>query len=171
MNTWNPTLLTCTRANHDVKLITNGEATKDLSFYITSYAAKNQQHASNTSALLAKSYIWKSKSLGADRSKSVQDLNKRLIQRCANTLTREQELSGPEVINYLMGWGDRFVSHKFQPIHLGSVLRLLKKTWPVLCRGTGQIEYTSEGELRENRPEEVRFCFKITRWRSFIKAT
>lgn len=140
MNTWNPTLLSCTRANHDVKLITNGEATKDLSFYITSYTAKNQQHSSNTSALLAKSYVHKSSPLNTHQINSIHDLNKRLIQRCANTLTREQELSAPEVINYLMGWGDRFISHQFESIHLGSITRLLKKAWPVLATTKCVIE-------------------------------
>jgi hypothetical protein len=59
-------------------------------------------------------------------------LNKRLIQRCANTLTRQQELSAPEVVSYLMGWGDRFISHHFETIHWFTVVDLLKKSYPIL---------------------------------------
>lgn len=131
MNAWNPVLSMATRANHDVKLLTNGEATRDISFYITSYAAKNQHHTSNVSALLAKTYAYQSAS-----SKRVDDeprnLNRRLIERCANSLTREQELSAPEVVSYVMGWGDRYISHQFQPMFFSSVIFLLKKIWPTL---------------------------------------
>jgi hypothetical protein len=37
------------------------------------------------------------------QSCDLTDLNKKLIQRCGNMLSREQELSAPEVISYLMG--------------------------------------------------------------------
>ncbi|KAF8441075.1 hypothetical protein L210DRAFT_3400417 [Boletus edulis BED1] len=132
MNAWNPWLLNCIRANHDIKFLTNGEATKNLSFYITAYAAKNQQRSSNMSALLAKAFKYKTHSLSHKEVTTVQQLNKHLIQQCANTLTQEQELSAPEVISYLMGWGDRYISHQFVPIHFNSVIRCLKSSWPFL---------------------------------------
>ncbi|KAG2107117.1 hypothetical protein BD769DRAFT_1675702 [Suillus cothurnatus] len=104
MNNWNPWLLLATRSNHDCKLITNGEGTKHISWYISSYAAKQQQHSSNVSALLAKTiaYHQKDQSHNAD----LHSVNKRLIQRCANALSREQEFSAPEVVSYLSGFGD-----------------------------------------------------------------
>lgn len=46
-------------------------------------------------------------------------MNKRLIQRCANALTWDQEFSGQEAINYLMGWGDRYESHHYVVIYWG----------------------------------------------------
>jgi hypothetical protein len=33
--------------------------------------------------------------------------NKRMIQRCANTLSCEHEISGPEAASYLIGYGDQ----------------------------------------------------------------
>ncbi|KAF8138852.1 hypothetical protein EV363DRAFT_1102116, partial [Boletus edulis] len=132
MNGWNPTIMLCLRANHDIKLITNGEDTKDLAFYITTYAAKNQQHSSNATALLAKSYAFLPSSTHQNIFQSAQDINKRLIQQCANVLSREQELSAPEVMSYIMGWGDRYISHRFETLHFGSVIASLKKTWPCL---------------------------------------
>ena len=86
----------------DIKLITNGAETKAIAWYITNYVAKKQKHSFNTSALLAKKLAYHQ-----EEEKHMTDLaklNKKLIQHCANTLSRQQELSTPEVISYLMGW-------------------------------------------------------------------
>jgi hypothetical protein len=139
MNNWNPTILLATRANHDVKLITNGDDTKDIGFYISMYTAKNQQHSSNASALLAKSFAFQQ---ARDKCHSnVQELNKHLIQRCANSLSREQEFSAPEVASYLMKWKDRYISHHFETIYFFSVVNLLKKTWPQLVSHRYVIDF------------------------------
>ncbi|KAF7301695.1 ATP-dependent DNA helicase [Mycena indigotica] len=108
INAWNPPLLQVTRANNDFKLITNGAETKDITFYITLYIAKRQIQTANASALMAKALEFQEK-LSA-RQKRNLDKNKRLLQSCSNVLTRQQEFSGPEVVSYLMGWGDRFIS-------------------------------------------------------------
>jgi hypothetical protein len=129
-NNWNPTILVCLRANHDIKLITNGPHTKDLTWYITSYACKKQGISSNISALLARRLAFHSQQ---ERYNSdCQQINRRLLQRCANTLSRDQELSGPEVINYLMGWSDRFISHHSVTIYWDRVVAALKRTFPEL---------------------------------------
>ncbi|KAH7917541.1 hypothetical protein BV22DRAFT_1108551 [Leucogyrophana mollusca] len=130
MNNWNPTLLNATRSNHDVKLITNGAETKQVSWYISTYTAKNQQHSSNASALLAKTLAFHQSQ--EKYNDDIQQLNKRLLQRCVNTLSREQEFSAPEVVGYLMNWNDRFISHHFETIHWNSVASLIKKTYPQL---------------------------------------
>lgn len=54
VNNWCPTLMHCIHANHDIKLITNGLETRDISFYISLYVAKRQANTSNFAALLAK---------------------------------------------------------------------------------------------------------------------
>ena len=130
LNNWCPAILQCIRANHDIKLITNGSETKDIAWYITHYVAKKQKESFNISALLAKSFAFhnKSRPVGVN----LAAMNKRLIQKCANSLSREQELSAPQVISYLMGWGDRFLSHHFETIHWYSVANLLRKTYPSL---------------------------------------
>jgi hypothetical protein len=132
MNNWNPTILLATRSNHDVKLITNGTETKHISWYISSYAAKRQQHSSNASALLAKTLAYHQHT--ESHNHDLAQLNKRLLQRCANSLSREQEFSAPEVVSYLMKWEDRYISHHFETIHWYSVMSLLKKTFPVLAQ-------------------------------------
>lgn len=129
-NSWCPAILQCIRSNHDIKLITNGGETKDITWYITNYATKKQRHSSNTSALIAKrlAYHVVEEKWNTD-SRAV---NKRLLARCANTLTRDHEFSGPEVASYLMGWGDRYISHHFTTIYWSAVVFALKRYFPEL---------------------------------------
>ena len=130
LNSWNPALLQCLRANHDIKLVTNGKETKHIAWYVTHYATKKRKNSSNTSALLAKKLVFRRN--GDQHTTHLNAINKKLIQQCANTLSREQELSAPEVVSYLMGWGDRYISHHFETLHWYVVDALLKKTFPVL---------------------------------------
>lgn len=131
-NNWCPPILQCIRANHDIKLISNGTDTKDIAWYITKYIGKNRKQSSNTSALLANTFAFHQRDEGLARNHDLCAINKKLIQRCANTLSRQQELSAAEVISYLMGWGDRYESHHFETIHWYSVFNLLKKVYPEL---------------------------------------
>jgi hypothetical protein len=133
LNNWCPEILQSIRANHDIKLITNGMETKDIVFYITNYATKKHLTSSNISPLLAKTFAFNGTSAAQGRTSSLSALNKKLMQRCGNTLSREQELSAPKVISHLMNWGDRYISHHFETIHWYTVLSLLKKTFPVLA--------------------------------------
>lgn len=129
-NTWNPGILRSVRSNHDIKLITNGGDTKDITWYITNYATKKQRRSFNTSALLAKRLAYHN--VQEKGIVGVTEVNKKLLSRCANTLTREQEFSGPEVVSYLMGWGDRFISHHFVTISWSGVVYALKAMYPSL---------------------------------------
>ncbi|KAF8798476.1 hypothetical protein BYT27DRAFT_7320360 [Phlegmacium glaucopus] len=129
LNNWNPTLLMTTRANHNVKLFMNGRDTNVLTWYITNYTSKKQQRSSNVSALLEEK-----------KRKDVTDVNKRLIQCCANTLTHDREFSGPEIMSYLMGWGDRFESHHYIAIYLDAIISALKSKYP----GLRETRYTLE---------------------------
>jgi hypothetical protein len=130
LNAWAPALMQAVRANQDVKLITNGVETKDISWYITNYVAKKQKDSSNCSALLAKRIAFHKvqERYNADMAKR----NKRLIQRCANTLSREQEFSAPEATSYVMALGDRKISHHFVTMFTGELNTALKKAFPNL---------------------------------------
>lgn len=130
VNNFCPPLLQAVRCNHDLKLVTNGEETKKISWYITIYETKILLTSTNITALLAKTFLYHRAS--ETYTTDLRLLNKRLIQRCVNTLTREREMGAPEVVSYLMGWGDRFVSHHFETIHWFSVTAALKKCYPIL---------------------------------------
>ncbi|KAG2107121.1 hypothetical protein BD769DRAFT_1393042 [Suillus cothurnatus] len=151
LNNWNPTTLLCTRSNNDVKLITNGGETKEYSWYITSYMAKKQHNTSNASALLAKAVAFHRRHEWY--TSDIDLLNKCLIQRCTNTLSREQEFSAPEVISYLMGWGDRYVSHQTETIYF-SIVSLLKCQYPALKNQKMTLENTFKECSNEGDAEE-----------------
>lgn len=55
-----------------------------------------------------------------------------MLNRCANALSREQEFSAPEVVSYLMGWGDRYISHHYETIYWDSLVYALKRRYPGL---------------------------------------
>ena len=130
LNNWNPPLLITLRANHDAKLIMNGGETNMLTWYITNYTSKKQHRSSNVSALLAKRVAFHA--VEEKGRTDLADINKRLIQRCANTLTRDREFSGPEIMAYLMGWGDRFESHHYVGISSDALLGAIKERFPGL---------------------------------------
>jgi hypothetical protein len=130
LNNWNPLVLYCCRSNNDVKIVMNAGETKDMAWYITNYTGKKQHRSSNTSALLVTRVAFHT--VQEQRTTDVSTLNCRLLQCCANTLSRDQELSAPEVVSYLMGWGDRYLSHSYTLIYLDSLTAMLHRFYPEL---------------------------------------
>lgn len=129
LNNWNPTMMRTIRANHDIKLIMGADGqTATLTYYITNYATKKQQCSSNASALLAKrlAFIKKEERKQTDLNK----LNKKLIQSCANCLSRDREFSAPEIMTYIMGWLDVYLSHHYVTIYWDAAVIALKRTFP-----------------------------------------
>ena len=53
INNFIPEILVYAWCNHDTKLLTNGDATMKVAWYITKYMTKQQQKCLNQSALLA----------------------------------------------------------------------------------------------------------------------
>ena len=152
LNNWNPPLLITLRANHDTKLIMSGGETNVLTWYITNYASKKQTRSSNVSALLAKRVAFHT--VEERRRTDLTDINKRLIQRCANTLSRDREFSGPEIISYLMGWGDRYESHHYIGISAAGIIRAVKEKFPGLKENSGS-NTSSTSEAIDERPHTI----------------
>jgi hypothetical protein len=130
LNSWNSWLMRSVRANHDVKLVMNGAETCVLVLYTTNYTFKKQNRSSNASALLAERLAYYQVQ---HEHEDIQTYNKHLIQRCANALFTQQEFSGPEIVSYLMGWGDRYESHSYVPIYLDGAVWALKGAFPSLA--------------------------------------
>ncbi len=84
-NNWCPTILQSIRANHDIKLLTNGVETMDIAWYITHYVMKKQNNSSNTSALLAKTLAFHH--TNNKTSLDLSAMNKKILQCCTNSLT------------------------------------------------------------------------------------
>ena len=123
---------------------TNAPVTKNITWYLSSYTSKKQSRSKNTSAVLANRLAFHNLQEQTDCDSI--NRNKRLLTRCVNSISRDQEFSAPEVISYLMGWGDRYISHHFVHIYWDSAAAALKKTFPGLKRKTlgimSSVRYT-----------------------------
>ena len=125
LNSWCPAITLNLRCNNDIKLITNGPGTKSLSFYICKYAAKSQGKERNVAAVMTKTFMYHNQD-----PRGFTDLRERhrlLLFRLVHALNREQEIAGPMVMSYLMGWGDTYKSHKYEPLYWGSFVKELRK--------------------------------------------
>ena len=131
MNGYNPGLLVGNRCNIDTKFNTNGEETKDAVWYCTSYASKDPEKSYNQSALLAKGYLYHQAHALQDEvdTSTLREQNRMLVYRCFNALNQQNELSGPQVMSYLMGWGDVFRSHRFTPVYWSQVAQVLRQEY------------------------------------------
>lgn len=58
VNTWVSSILINARCNNDGKFLTSGAETKNITFYVTSYAAKKQGRNHNVSAVMADGYAY-----------------------------------------------------------------------------------------------------------------
>ena len=108
---------------------------------MTNYTTKEQHKTQNMSAILAKGYAYHLQySTYLD---SLRDNQRVLLFRLVNTINREQELSGPMVISYLMGWGDVYRSHHYTPIYWSTFVALLLTSYPQLqstrCAGLNAL--------------------------------
>lgn len=121
VNTWVRPITECLACNNDGKFLTNGRETRQKAWYVTCYATKKQRSTHNMSALVAQGVAFHAKR--SSLLDEVRDRNRLLLFRCFQALNREMEYSAPQVISHLMGWGDSFTSHKYEP----SVLVILQK--------------------------------------------
>ena len=129
VNNWNKYIALALHANHDVKIITNGALADHITWYICAYAIKNQLRSHNLSVFLGRNMDYQR---ALAHSTGVRPSNQKLLQSCANTLNRHRELSAPDVVNLLMGWGDRLLSHNYVSIYWFKVVSALKREFPHL---------------------------------------
>ncbi|KAI0257797.1 hypothetical protein BC834DRAFT_838993 [Gloeopeniophorella convolvens] len=114
MNTWVPAITVNMRCNCDGKLLTNGADTRHLTYYVSMYTTKKQGRSYNMSAVMANGLAYHFAE--NDYVQELHDRQRSLLIRACNTLTREQEVPGPLVMSYLMGWGDRYMSHRYSTV-------------------------------------------------------
>ena len=134
VNSWVPSILVNARCNNDGKFLTSGADTKNITFYVTSYAAKKQGKNYNVSAVMADGYAYHLDHPKPEYVDSIRDQQRLLLFRLVHSINREQELAGPMVISYLMGWGDVYRSHTYSPIFWGSFMNALYTAFPELSK-------------------------------------
>ncbi|KAJ3912479.1 hypothetical protein F5877DRAFT_84764 [Lentinula edodes] len=162
LNGFNPTILETQLCNNDQKLVTNSDETQDMTYYITTYLTKKRDRSTNKSAILAQRLAYHSEQ--ERKNGDVAEASRKLVMRCATALNRNQELSALEVISYLMGWGDRYISHTFAPIYLEGIVSCLRwyyvslqeKRWAHVASGGGGCEVVQVSDNTAAEVEEIR---------------
>ncbi|OSC97673.1 hypothetical protein PYCCODRAFT_1376543 [Trametes coccinea BRFM310] len=134
VNAWCPAILVNARCNNDIKLLTIGEDTRNITFYVACYSAKKQGKTHNLSAVLADGFAYHESHPRAEYVNSVRDQQRLLLFRLVNTINREQELAAVMVMSYLMGWGDVYRSHSYSPIFWSAFVHALYEAFPALRR-------------------------------------
>jgi len=132
INAWSLPILLNARCNNDIKFLTNGGDMKNITFYVTSYAAKKQGKNHNMSALMAQGFAYHLDHPKAAYVDDIRDQHRLLLFHLMHTINREQELAAPMVMSYLMGWGEVFRSHTYTPIYWSSVVGALCRIFPEL---------------------------------------
>lgn len=130
LNNWNPILAVFGRMNHDIKVITNGRETKDASWYMTKYSTKDQLKSHNKSALTLDGFDYHSRK--DDYTDSLANANRLLLFRCFRSITKHMEYSAPQVMSYLVGYGDHIASHNYVNFYWSQVSGGLVKQYPEL---------------------------------------
>ncbi|TFK88570.1 hypothetical protein K466DRAFT_488611, partial [Polyporus arcularius HHB13444] len=134
MNGWIPSVLLHARCNNDGKLLTNGSDTKNITFYVSSYAGKKQAKNHNLSAVIADGFAYHEEHPKAEYVANLREQHRLLLFRLVNAINREQELAGPMVVSYLMGWKDVKTSHNYSPLYWSSFVSVLYRAHPTLSR-------------------------------------
>lgn len=58
VNDWNRSVLVYGGCNNDIKLLTSGDDTRNVTYYSTNYGAKGQSRSHNLSAILANGFAY-----------------------------------------------------------------------------------------------------------------
>ncbi|KAI9057349.1 hypothetical protein FKP32DRAFT_1615465 [Trametes sanguinea] len=134
VNAWNPAILLNVRCNNDIKLLTNGEETKNITFYVSSYASKKQGRNYNMSSIMASGFAFDAKHQRPEYTQDIRQRSRLLLFRLIHAVNREQELAAPMVISYLMGWNDTKTSHTYSPLYWSSFSAALRHAFPDLVK-------------------------------------
>lgn len=124
---------------------------EDARFYITNYIAKKKEDSLNVSILFTKQVAFHRQQ--EKYTTEIKTLNKQLMQQCANTLSREQEFSLPEVSSYLCSHGDRYISHFYMPIYLDAFGGAIRH---IFCTDTEKVSLLIECSVLDWYDEDIR---------------
>lgn len=100
---WNPATTVCACCNNNIKVITNGSETLNLSFYFTMYPAKKQNRNVNMSLLLADSYMYHLDHSNPWYIDNIAHNQSLMLFQLLNTLNCEQVMGGQMAISLLIG--------------------------------------------------------------------
>jgi Helitron helicase-like domain at N-terminus len=151
LNGYSPAVLVCLRCNNDLKVVIFGVKTKHIGGYLTNYQNKDPSKSYNMSAMLGSALEYHKSH--PPKMESLRERNRMLIYWCFNVLNRQAELSGPQVISYLMNWGDHFISHKYVPVYWGQLANALRLVFPDLGRSRAASMFRKINESTTDKDE------------------
>ena len=126
VNSWNPAVLTNARCNNDIKFLTNGSDTKNISFYITMYATKKQGKTYNLSGVMAQGLAYHIQHPNPSYLDDLWKQQSQLLLRLGHAINWQQEIAATMAMTYLMGKSEAMHSHLYAPIYwLGFVAHLM----------------------------------------------
>lgn len=134
MNNFIPNCIVVTKCNQDAKLVIFGRDTRNTVWYMTIYQTKNQNRSFTFSAFVARGFLYHLQRAREEYLLGLQDKGRKLLIRCMNAVNQEQELSAPQVMSYLMGWGDVYRSHHYVPFYWFLFERQLRHSFPEFRR-------------------------------------
>ena len=115
---------------------------------------KAQASHYNLSALLGKAVMYHQ--LQFRVTEDIQERARLLLFRCFQSVGQEMELSAPQVISYIMGWGDTLTSHNYAPVYWGGLEVLLLKSFPLLQPGWFVFQFSlMTTDIDNNCSDEV----------------
>ena len=123
INNFNQYLICACRCNMDIKFIWSGTDAKALVYYCTDYITKTNLSFHDTFSLVQKAIETSDNQTTSENS---IEKARKLVLRCYNSLASQQELSGTQVIAYLMDSGDHYTGHTFVNIFLIGIERYLQ---------------------------------------------
>ena len=133
--------------------------------YLTNYQSKDPSKSYNMSALLATALTYHQAK--PDHFESICEQNQLLIYRCFNVLNQQAELSAPQVISYLMNWGDHFTSHRYVAVFWSQLANALKDAYPNLQNLSESISISGEGSLGNMGQHKVSCFLKFMEKRDY----
>ena len=127
LNRYSLAILISLRCNNDLKVIIYGEDTKNIGGYLTNYQNKDLSKSYNMLALLGSVLSYHQSHL--PQLETFCEQNWLLIYWCFNVLNQQAELSGPQVMLYLMNWNDHFTSHQYVSVYWVQLVNVLKESY------------------------------------------
>ena len=118
INNYEECIMTCIRANLDIKPIPSGKDCRALAFYVTDYQTKSELSTYNTLEIL--------EALLSDLEKrNISIMGDRKLIKMLNRVLTEREVSAPHVIHLCLGNNDKYCSHQFRTANVHLMLTWL----------------------------------------------
>ena len=113
LNWYNPTLLSTTRHNHDIRCILSGKSAKAAMFYISDYITKNDEKMHQVLTMFSRA-VAAAPPVGSELDE--RSRARKIMHKCLASLVREQKIHAQQAVRYLRGNDDSMKSHFTVPM-------------------------------------------------------